>query len=322
MNASADSPIFGINIDPSTTGLDTAQSLARLADKGSVDLLTIQDHPYNPDFLDTWTLLTTLASRTERVHFMTNMLNTPLRPPAMMAKMAATLDVISAGRLELGLGAGGYEEGMQAWDGTVGDTPGERYQVFSEYLTILRGMLENATREFSFHGKFHQVKKVVNGPAPAHRIPLWIGAGKPRMLRLAGSKGDGWIIGTIYILPDQLDTINSLLDEGAIMAGRKPEDIHRGYNLFGVIQTNPSERLSFRRPGIIQGSVSEWVETILHYHQRYRHDTFIFWPVAGDAEKQAKIFLDEIMPEVRAHFVIPPKIENLYQDLQMGNLKK
>jgi hypothetical protein len=44
--------------------------------------------------------------------------------------------------------------------------------------------------------------------------------------------------------------------------------------------------------------------------------------VAGDAEKQAKIFLDEIMPEVRAHFVIPPKIENLYQDLQMGNLKK
>ncbi len=57
-------------------------------------------------------------------------------------------------------------------------------------------------------------------------------------------------------------------------------------------------------------------------NQRYRHDTFIFWPVAGDAEKQAKIFLDEIMPEVRAHFVIPPKIENLYQDLQMGNLKK
>jgi alkanesulfonate monooxygenase SsuD/methylene tetrahydromethanopterin reductase-like flavin-dependent oxidoreductase (luciferase family) len=188
---------------------------------------------------------------------------------------------------------------MQAWGGTVGDTPGERYQVFSEYLTILRGMLENATHEFSFRGKFHQVKQVVNGPAPAHRIPLWIGAGKPRMLRLAGSKGDGWIIGTIYILPDQLDTVNSLLDEGAVMSGRKPEDIHRGYNLFGVIQTNPSERFSFHRPGILQGSVSEWVETILHYHQRYRHDTFIFWPVAGDAEKQAKIFLDEIMPEVR-----------------------
>jgi len=299
MNSPAISPVFGINIDPSITGLDTAQTLSRLADTSSVDLLTIQDHPYNPDFLDTWTLLTTLASRTERVRLMTNVLNTPLRPPAMMAKMAATLDVISAGRLELGLGAGGYEEGMQAWDGIVGDTPGERYQAFSEYLTILRGMLENSGREFSFRGKFHQVKQVINGPVPAHRIPLWVGAGKPRMLRLAGSKGDGWIIGTIYILPDQLEMVNRLLDEGAASSGRKPEEIHRGYNLFGAIQTNPSERFSFHRPGILQGSVSEWIETLLHYHQRYRHDVFVFWPVAGDAVEQAKIFLTEIMPEVR-----------------------
>jgi len=299
MRTATNSPLFGINIDPSTSGLDRALLLARLADGSSVDLVTIQDHPYNPAFLDTWTLLTSLAARTERVRLMTNVLNTPLRPPAMMAKMAATLDVISGGRLELGLGAGGYVEGMLAWGATVGSTPGERYQAFSEYLEILQGMLMNTGREFSFQGKFHQVSHVINGPSPAHQIPLWIGAGKPRMLRLAGSQGDGWVIGTIYILPDELDSVNRFLDEGAASAGRKPEQIRRGYNLFGVIQNKTSERFSFKRPGILQGSVSEWIETLLHYHQRYRHDTFIFWPVAGDEEEQVHLFLEEIMPEVR-----------------------
>lgn len=299
MKIAANSPLFGINIDPSAAGLDRALLLARLADASSVDLVTIQDHPYNPAFLDTWTLLTSLAARTERVRLMTNVLNTPLHPPAMMAKMAATLDVVSGGRLELGLGAGGYEEGMLAWGGVVGDTPGARYQAFSEYLAILQGMLRNAGREFSFKGKFHQVSHAINGPIPAHPIPLWIGAGKPRMLRLTGSQGDGWVIGTIYILPDELDSVNRFLDEGAASAGRKPEEIRRGYNLFGVIRNNPSQQFSFKRPGILQGSVSEWIETLLHYRQRYRHDTFIFWPVAGNEEEQVRLFLDEIMPEVR-----------------------
>lgn len=303
MSANPLPPLFGINIDPSITNLDQALISARLADQSNVELVTIQDHPYNPDFLDTWTLLTSLASRTERVRLMTNVMNTPLRPPAMMAKMASTLDVISGGRLELGLGAGGYEEGMQAWGGVVGSTPGERFQAFSEYLAILQGLLANAGREFSYSGKFYRVDHVVNGPAPSHRIPLWIGAGKPRMLRLAGSQGDGWVIGTIYILPDQLDEVNRLLDEGAVSAGRKPEEIRRGYNLFGVIQTNSAERYSFRKPSILQGSVADWIETLLNYHKRYRHDTFIFWPVAGNEEKQIRIFLEEVVPEVRRKII-------------------
>ena len=299
MNVATLTPKFGINIDPSTTGLDSALRRARLADTSSVDLVTIQDHPYNPDFLDTWTLLTALAARTERVHISTNVLNTPLRPPAMMAKMAATLDVISGGRLEIGLGAGGYIEGMQAWGGVVGKTPGERYQAFTEYIEIFQGMLASAGREFSYKGKFYEVHQIVNGPAPAHRIPLWIGAGKPRMLRLAGSKADGWLIGTTYILPDSLDEVNRLLDEGAIQAGRRPEEVRRGYNLFGVIQMQSSNRFRFNRPGIIQGSVQEWIETLLRFHRQYRHDTFVFWPVAGEEETQIKVFLDEVMPEVR-----------------------
>jgi alkanesulfonate monooxygenase SsuD/methylene tetrahydromethanopterin reductase-like flavin-dependent oxidoreductase (luciferase family) len=217
----------------------------------------------------------------------------------MMAKMAASLDVISGGRVELGLGAGGYIEGMRAWGGLVGETPGERYQAFSEYLDIVRGLLNQAGREFTYHGSFYQTDHIVNGPAPAHSIPFWIGAGRPRMLRLAGSKGDGWLIGTIYILPDQLDEVNRQLDEGARQSGRSPQDVRRGYNLFGVIQSRPNERLHFTKPGIIQGGVQNWIDTLLGFHRRYRHDTFVFWPVAGDEEAQIQVFLDEIMPEVR-----------------------
>ena len=299
MRLATQTPLFGINIDPSTTGVDSAVRLAQIADKSSVDLVTIQDHPYNPDFLDTWTFLTSLASRTERVHFSTNVLNTPLRPPAMMAKMVATLDVITHGRVELGLGAGGYVEGMQAWGGVVGENPGERYQAFKEYVEILQGMLAGEGEDFAYRGKFYQIGPLIPGPAPLHRIPLWIGAGGPRMLRLAGQKGDGWLIGTTYILPEQLDEVNRYLDEGAIRAGKNPGDVRRGYNLFGVIQQHPSDRLRFKRPGIIQGSVQSWVETLMRFHNQYRHDSFIFWPVAGDEETQVRIFLDEIMPEVR-----------------------
>jgi len=226
MSAVTNLPIFGVAIDPAVSGLAEAFRLAQQADESEVDLVTIQDHPYNPEFLDTWTLLSALAARTQKVHLAPNMLNSPLRPPAMMAKMAATLDVISGGRLELGMGAGGYVEGMRAWGGTVGENPGARYQAFSEYLDIVQGMLTGAGQQFSYQGQFYQVGELVSGPAPAHHIPFWIGAGKPRMLRLAGSKGDGWLIGTTYILPDQLDEVNHWLDEGArrLDANRKKFD--------------------------------------------------------------------------------------------------
>lgn len=292
-------PIFGVNIDPSTVNLKTALQRARLADESEVELVTIQDHPYNPDFLDTWTLLTAVAARTERVHIATNVMNTPLRPPVMMAKMAATLDLISRGRLELGLGAGSFIEGMQAWGGTVGRTPGQRYQAFKEYAEIVRGMWDHAGERFSYTGEFYKVGELVPGPAPTHPVPLWFGAGGPRMLRLTGRMADGWLIGTIYVLPQQLPDVNRLLDEGAAQAGRNPSEVRRGYNLFGVVKPRPEERDRFKRPGLILGSSQEWIDTLIRFHREYRHDTFIFWPVAGDEEAQIKTFLTEIMPEVR-----------------------
>src|SRR5438270_13180145 len=117
-------PLCGLNIDPSLRNLELAYALTKLADSAKLDFISIQDHPYNANFFDTWTLLTFLGSRTQHVRLMTNVVNLPLRPPAVLAKAAATLDILTNGRVELGLGAGGYWEGIVSYGGTQ-RVPGE-----------------------------------------------------------------------------------------------------------------------------------------------------------------------------------------------------
>src|SRR5216684_5557269 len=110
--------LFGLNIDPAQKNLQLAYSLATIADSVQLDFIGIQDHPYNATFFDTWTLLTFLASRTQHVRLLPNVVNLPLRPPAMLAKAAATLDILTHGRVELGLGAGGFWDGIASYGGS------------------------------------------------------------------------------------------------------------------------------------------------------------------------------------------------------------
>ena len=120
---------FGIAIDPSSADAEEPFRRAQVADENGVELITLMDHPYNTNLFETWTLLTALAMKTERVHVGTNVANLPLRPPAMLAKMAATLDVLSNGRVELGLGAGAYWPGVEAMGGP-NRSAGEAYRAF------------------------------------------------------------------------------------------------------------------------------------------------------------------------------------------------
>ena len=114
-----------------------ATRIARVADETGLDLVAIQDHPYQRAFLDTWTLLASLAPRTERVRFFPDVANLPLRPPAMLAKAAATLDVLSDGRVELGLGAGAFWEGIRALGGPTRN-PGEAVAALEEAIQVIR----------------------------------------------------------------------------------------------------------------------------------------------------------------------------------------
>lgn len=97
-------PLFAASIDPSAADPREPFERARIADENGLDLITIMDHPYNARLFDTWTLLTAIGQATRNIHLATNVASFPLRPPALLAKQAATLDILTEGRMELGLG--------------------------------------------------------------------------------------------------------------------------------------------------------------------------------------------------------------------------
>ena len=290
-------PLFGIFLDPTVSDPREPFRLAQIADENDLDLLTIQDHPYQWRFYETWTLLTALAMATERIHVSPNVANLPLRLPAVLAKQAATLDVLTGGRVELGLGAGGFWDAIAAYGGPQ-RTPAEAYAAFEDALHILRGMWDNAGRSFTYQGKIYAVKGAKPGPAPAHRIPIWTGALRPKMLRLTGRLADGLFISMPYVPPETLPGINALIDEGAHEAGRSPDTIRRGYNLSGVIRPGAGSVSFPAQRGVIDGTAGYWADQIVYFCNEYRQDTFIFWG-GGDVAQQIEIFAKEVILAVK-----------------------
>src|SRR5690606_6114554 len=163
-----------------------------------------QDHPYQSRFLDTWTLLSYVAAQTRRISVAPNVINLPLRPPAVLARAAASLDLLSEGRFELGLGAGAFWDAIVAMGGRR-LSPGESITALSEAIDIIRGVWDGERRGgLRLEGTHYQVSGMTRGPSPAHDISIWLGAYKPRMLRLIGEKADGWLPSLGYLTLEQL----------------------------------------------------------------------------------------------------------------------
>jgi FAD/FMN-containing dehydrogenase len=223
---------FGVFITPTNSPAQTPVQRAVLAERLGYDLATFQDHPYQPSFHDTWTLLSWVAAKTERIHVAANVHNLPLRgQPAVFARAAASLDLLSGGRFEMGLGAGGFWDAIEAIGGRR-LTPGQGVSALSEAMDIMRGVWDAGERSpLRLAGEFYTVNGAKRGPAPAHDIPIWVGALKPRMLRLIGTKGDGWLPSLAYLQPGDLERGNAAIDEAAEQAGRDPREIRRLLNI-------------------------------------------------------------------------------------------
>jgi alkanesulfonate monooxygenase SsuD/methylene tetrahydromethanopterin reductase-like flavin-dependent oxidoreductase (luciferase family) len=216
--------------DPSTT---VEQLLA--ADRAGLDLAGVQDHPYQRRFLDTWTLLAYVAGRTERIRLVPDVTNLPLRLPTMLAKAAASLDLLSGGRVEVGLGAGAFWDAVEAMGGPR-RTPKQSVDALEEAIAILRGFWDGE-RSLRFEGEHYRVSGARPGPAPAHRIGIWVGAYGPRMLRLTGRLGDGWLPslgGGNYLAPDDALRMQGVVDDAARGAGREPGDVERAVNVMAL----------------------------------------------------------------------------------------
>jgi alkanesulfonate monooxygenase SsuD/methylene tetrahydromethanopterin reductase-like flavin-dependent oxidoreductase (luciferase family) len=226
-----DQPIrFGIFPSPRADFAQECLQMARVADEAGLDLIGIQDHPYQRRFLDTWALMGFVLGQTSRITVFPDVANLPLRPPRMLAKAAASLDVLSGGRFELGLGAGASWEGIEAMGGWK-LTP--RQAVDALELAIVE------IREFwKGEGKF-------DGPPPAHPIGITVGAYKPRMLRITGALADGWIPSQSYLPPDQVPDAMARIDEAARNEGRDPAAIRRVYNLISDEPATPEQIADF-----------------------------------------------------------------------------
>ena len=229
---------FATFISPVNSPAHRPVELAQLSERLGFDFVTFQDHPYKADYLDTWTLLSWAAARTERIGLAGNVLNLPLRqPPAVLARATASLDLLSAGRISLGLGAGFYWDAVHAVGGRR-LTPRQGVTALSKAIDVIRGIWDAAgPGTLTVEGEFYEVHGAERGPAPAHDIPIWLGAHKPKMQELVGRKADGWLPSLPVMEPGGLPTGNAIIDDAARAAGRDPGDITRLLNIFPGQQT-------------------------------------------------------------------------------------
>jgi len=278
---------FGAFITPTNSPPQAAVARAQLVEQLGYDLVTFQDHPYQPTFHDTWTLMTWVAASTERIHIAPNVLNLPLRPPAVVARAAASLDLLSDGRFDLGLGAGGFWDAIESMGGRR-LTPGQGVDALSEAIDIIRGIWNAGERGgLRMPGEYYSVAGAKRGPAPAHDIPIWIGALKPRMLRLTGEKADGWLPSLAYLAPGEFAAGNRAIDDAATTVGRDPREIRRLVNIGG----------SFGRPGgFLNGPPSQWIDELLPYVIEDGVGTFI---LASDDSSTLQQFAEDVMPGLR-----------------------
>jgi alkanesulfonate monooxygenase SsuD/methylene tetrahydromethanopterin reductase-like flavin-dependent oxidoreductase (luciferase family) len=279
---------LGTFITPQNQRPDDVVALAQSTERAGLDLVTFQDHPYQSAFLDTWTLLSWVAARTERVRVAPNVLNLPLRPPAVVARAAASLDLLSGGRFELGLGAGSFWDAIEAMGGPR-RTPGEGVEALDEAIEIIRAIWNPAERRgVRVAGEHYHVMGAKRGPEPAHDIAIWLGAVKPRMLRLTGRKADGWLPSLPYFTEEDLERGNRIIDEAATAAGRDPREVRRLLNIGGAFDTG--------NRGFLQGPPDQWVEELLPFVLEHGFSTLI---LMTDDPRAIGLWGGEVAPALR-----------------------
>jgi alkanesulfonate monooxygenase SsuD/methylene tetrahydromethanopterin reductase-like flavin-dependent oxidoreductase (luciferase family) len=269
--------------DASAPLLDTAREVERRG----LDYVAVQDHPYQRRFVDTWVLLSMIAATTTRVGIFPDVTNLPLRPPAVLAKAAASLDVLSGGRVELGLGAGAFWDAIEAYGGPR-RAPGEALAALGEAIEVIRKVW-SGERNLRFDGQYYRLAGAQSGPVPAHPIGIWLGAYGPRALALTGRVADGWVPSFRGELAPIVE-MTARLDQAATDAGRSLRQIRRVLNIGGEISDGSSA-------GSLRGPVAQWVDELTDLAVGHGFDTFVLW---AEGDQQLARFAEEVVPAARA----------------------
>jgi alkanesulfonate monooxygenase SsuD/methylene tetrahydromethanopterin reductase-like flavin-dependent oxidoreductase (luciferase family) len=234
---------FGVMLYPDANLLDLPRQTRWLEDLG-FDQAYLPDHSADPfnrgaPWFDGWSVLPALATATERIRIGTLVSNPILRPPATLARQAMTVDQLSGGRLDLGIGAGVFDfdhhaVGEEPW------SPKERAGRFADYVAILDGILRGTGEWFAHEGEWFQTRGITTAPGTLQRPrpTLVTGGQSPTVLRVTAERADVW--NTIGPMIDDGAEIlattarqNRQLDEMLEKAGRDPKSLRRSYAVFG-----------------------------------------------------------------------------------------
>jgi F420-dependent oxidoreductase-like protein len=311
--------------------LDATVAFAKRAEELGFDSVWMSDHffldlsryggaPGRHRSLEALTTLAAIAVETERVRLGTLVLCEAFRHPPVLAKMAATLDIVSGGRLELGVGAGWYEDEYRAF-GYRFPPIGERIARLRETVDILAGMLSND--RFTYAGTYYRVEDAPNDPPPVQkpRPPILVGGkGGPKILRHVAEAADGW--NTVWRwAPDAYAERARALDEACERADRDPATVSRSLGLYSVVG---SDRRDFERrwaatcegapidaSGLrsedfardaLVGSADQAIERINAFEAlgvSHVVCTFGLVPFSVSDEEQVELFARDVLPAVR-----------------------
>ena len=263
-------PHYDTSLGGAPASWEGVRRVARLAEATGYDSVWVSDHLFldwskyggsseTRGALECWTTMAGLAAATERVRIGSMATCNDFRNPGLLAKMAATLDLLSEGRIDIGLGAGWYEPEYVA-AGIEFSSPGERIRRLGESVQIVARLLEG--EELDFDGEHYKMKGAVCRPGPKQspRPPIWIGGKGDLLLRTAAEVADGWNFSWIGSLDTYRDRARAA-DEACEKAGRDPSDLRRSvgcYILAGSDENDAKrrfERLRERTPEGVLGGI-------------------------------------------------------------------
>jgi F420-dependent oxidoreductase-like protein len=277
-------PTLGIKFSSQSCTIEDLRVVWRIADEAGFDHLWGFDH-FNPIFSDVagdifegMSLLAAMAEATSRVRIGLMVAGNTYRHPGVLAKMATTIDHLSGGRLEFGLGASGAEV-EHTMLGIPFYTAGERIRRLGEALTVCRKLWTE--ERASFDGRYYTLTDAIANPKPLQRPypPIWVGgAGEKLTLRVVAEHADVWnVIGSL----DDVVRKASVLDHHCADVGRDPAEIKRSVQP----RFNPAEPAAM-------------IDQLHAYIAAGFSENIVYVPPGGDPVRAAEIAAERVLPEI------------------------
>ena len=284
----------GLSIPASAApGADPVGAIIR-AEALGFDFVSCSDHPCGTSPTnETWTMLCFAAARTSRIGIATRVLGVPYRAPAIVAKMAETLDRMSNGRLILGLGGGSADDEHRAF-GLGVRSPKEKVDGLEDAVTIIRGLWTQTS--FTHRGRLYSTEAAELEPKPTRHIPIWLGTFGPRALRPTGRLADGWIPSLGYMPRQELPRMREHVIEAAREAGRDETDVTCALNLAVRIGSAPGSADTHDLVTGDPGTVAEQLKELAGMG----FTVFNFMVTGPDSDKQIEQLAQEVLPSLRS----------------------